>query len=193
MFTTAFSSKVSRPGAHGVADGYATCADFCEVFKDNVDRLYMLSLLLTGAHEMAERCLLRAFEHCLGAKTVFTEWAPSWAKRITIKTAIEIVFGSQIPPSNHFKSEFVVERVAGVDALVAVVSSLEPFDRIVYVLSVLEGFPVRECALLLDCTVHEVMHAKTRALRSTSNLPRQKHPNHGRGSLEKSAATTFID
>jgi DNA-directed RNA polymerase specialized sigma24 family protein len=72
-----------------------------------------------------------------------------------------------------------------VEDLVAVVSSVEPFDRIVYVLSVLEGISVRECALLLDCSVHQVMHARTRALRSTSNLRRQKHPNHGTRSVEK--------
>jgi hypothetical protein len=90
-----------------------------------------------------------------------------------------------------FKTELVLDRVSGVDDLVAVVSSLEPFDRFVYVLSVLERITVHECALLLDCSVHEIMDARARALQSTSNLARQKHANHEKVSLENSASCSF--
>ena len=191
MFKTAISSRVRQAGADRVTGGYATCADFCRVFNDNVDRLYLLSRLLTGTHEMGERCFLSAFENCLGAKTVFREWAQSWAKRTTIKTAIRLVFGSEVPAGNHFKAELVPDRVTGVDDLVAVVSNFEPFDRFVYVLSVLERITVHECALLLDCSVHEIMDARARVLQSTSNLPRQKHANHGKVSLENSPPCSF--
>jgi hypothetical protein len=41
---------------------------------------------------------------------------------------------------------------------------LEPFDRFVLVMAVLEGYPLRECAVLLACTVREVVHSKSVAL-----------------------------
>jgi hypothetical protein len=74
VFTTAFSSKVSKASADPMISGYATCADFCTVFNDDVDRLYTLALLLTADREMAEHCFLSGFEDCIDSKTVFREW-----------------------------------------------------------------------------------------------------------------------
>lgn len=133
-------------------DGYATCADFCKVFNDNVDRLYTLALLLTADREMAEYCFLSAFENCIDSKTVFREWAESWAKRTTIITAIRIVFSSQIPANVQIRAESNEWEVSAMEALVARMSNLTPFDRFVYVMSVFERMSVKECALLLGCS-----------------------------------------
>ena len=178
MFLDVFSLKQRLPSVR--SDEYATCADFCKAFNDSMDRLYMLALRLTGTPEMAERCFLSAFESCLGGKTAFRESAQSWARRTMIRAAIRIVFASEIPASNHFQAEPVVGRVTGEGDLIAVMSNLEPFDRFVYTLSVLERISVHECALLLNSSVHEVMDARARALQSTGNLHRQKHANEKR-------------
>ena len=54
------------------------------------------------------------------------------------------------------------EQVLG--AVVAAITSLPPFERFVYVVSVLEKYPDRECATLLDCTPGQVIEARTQAL-----------------------------
>src|SRR5262249_61353212 len=51
------------------------------------------------------------------------------------------------------------ERIELAAALV-----LEPFDRFVFVMSVLEGYSHHECAILLGTTRREVLEARTRAL-----------------------------
>lgn len=179
VFLKASSSEADKSSAIPVAS-YATYADFCNVFRDNVDRLYMLSLLLTGDEHMAEECFLAAFENCLDSKTVFKEWAQSWARRTMIQTAIRIAF-SQTPPSKHYEFERIERAISGTEILMARVSRLAPVERFVYVLCVLERISDKECSLLLDCSLRDVMDAKSRALEATCKIRTLRHPNHEEG------------
>jgi DNA-directed RNA polymerase specialized sigma24 family protein len=154
-----------------MAGGYATCADFCKVFNDNVDRLYTLALLLTADYEMAEHCFLSAFEDCMGSKTVFREWAESWAKRTTIITAIRIVLAPKTKAGMHVSRVSIEDPTSETHVLVAQISSLDAFDRLVYVMSVLEKMSLRECALLMGCSVREITDAKVRALERVKYIP----------------------
>src|SRR5215813_3540990 len=108
-----------------------------------------------GKAPLAEHCFLSAFEHCIRSTTVFREWAESWAKRATIVTAIRIVFDSQ-PPANAQVGSASHEAASGMEALLAGVLNLAPFDRFVYVMSVLERIPNKECGLLLDCSLRDL-------------------------------------
>ena len=47
---------------------------------------------------------------------------------------------------------------------VSAVLGLEPFERIVYVMTVLEHYSDHECSLLLACARRDVLPARTRAL-----------------------------
>ena len=174
MFTTASVSKMTKACADSMAGDYATCADFCKVFNERVDRLYMLALLLTADRDAAERCFLSTFEHCTRSTTVFREWAESWAKRTTVMTAICIVFASQPPANSQVRAESNKGALPRMEPMFTRVLNLAPFDRFVYVLSVLERMPDRECALVLDCSVRDVIDAKARALQlgcDYQNLP----------------------
>jgi DNA-directed RNA polymerase specialized sigma24 family protein len=51
-----------------------------------------------------------------------------------------------------------------VESIAAVVASWEPFERFVFVMAVLEGYGLRECAALLACPVQDVITAKSFAL-----------------------------
>ena len=51
-----------------------------------------------------------------------------------------------------------------VEGIAAVVASWEPFERFVFVMAVLEGYSVRECAALLACPVQDVIAAKSLTL-----------------------------
>ena len=173
MFTTTSSTRVIKASLDAAAGCYATCADFCKVFNDSVDRLYTLALLLTADRDRAEHCFLSAFEHCTRSTTIFREWAEAWAKRTTVKTAIRIVFRSQTPTNAQVRAENNEGAVSRMEPLFTRVLNLAPFDRFVYVMSVLERIPDSECALLLDCVVRDVIDAKERALQLESDHRQQ--------------------
>ena len=44
------------------------------------------------------------------------------------------------------------------------VLQLAPLERFVFVMSVLEGYSIQECSILLDCSKQDVAIAQTRAL-----------------------------
>lgn len=178
MFTTASASKITRASADPTAGDYATCADFCKVFNDNVDRLYTLALLLTADHEMAECCFVSAFEECIASKTVFREWAESWAKRTTMIIAVRTVFALKTPAGIHAKREKIEDPTSETTVFGANVLSLDAFDRVVYVMIVLEKMSLRECALLMSCSVREIMDAKVRALGRIGDIRAQIDSNY---------------
>jgi DNA-directed RNA polymerase specialized sigma24 family protein len=137
---------------------YAMPADFCRMFADDVDHLFTLALLLTADRSRAEQCMVAGLEDCLHANAVFREWAHSWARRTVVKNAVRII-------SPSLRNE--AKTAAGIPepgALADAITSLQPFDRFVYVLSVLEKYSERECSMLLDCAVDRVIDARTRAL-----------------------------
>jgi hypothetical protein len=50
--------------------------------------------------------------------------------------------------------------------LIDCVTRLAPLERFVFVVSVLEHYSDRECSLLLNCTVKDVMDARSKALQT---------------------------
>jgi len=141
---------------------YATPADFCRVFHDHVDDLYTLSLLLTADGNKAEQCFLLSLEDCLRQRQVFREWAQSWARRTIVTNAIRMIDpGRDLAP---YTSGIVKENTPA-----AALTNLQPFDRFVYVLSVLEKYSDRECSILLGRTIRNVVDARTRALQRSAD------------------------
>jgi DNA-directed RNA polymerase specialized sigma24 family protein len=140
---------------------YAMRADFCQVFNDQVDSLYTLSLLLTADHGKAEQCFVSGLDDCLQPSPVFREWAQSWARRMVIKNAIRMISPqrsqTRVATANR-------EPLLEANTAVAAITSLPPFDRFVYVLAVLEKYSDRQCAMLLDCTPRQVVDARTQSL-----------------------------
>lgn len=155
---TIFATK--RAAVPGKA-GYATATDFSRIFENDMSRLYLLSLLLTGDHELAHECFVSGLETSKNGNPVFKEWAESWARRAIVQNAIRKIQPRStaiLPPTT------VAERDRRQPAAIAAILALPAFDRFVYVLSVLEGYPPQDCALLLDCRRDEVITARMRAL-----------------------------
>lgn len=141
---------------------YATNADFCRIFEKSLDRLFLLSLLLTGNQPHAEKCFVQGLIDSKEGNPVFREWAESWARRTIVQNTIQMI---QPQPTDILPSESVTDHVAEPQPPeVAAILGLATFDRFAYVLSVLEGYPLQECALLLDCSRSEVIIARMRAL-----------------------------
>src|SRR5713226_4673806 len=61
-------SRNSRPHVRDFRDNYATCSDFCEVFRRNTTQLYLLAFLLTANHQEAQECFVGAMDKAFAEK-----------------------------------------------------------------------------------------------------------------------------
>ena len=158
------------------SDGYTVPDEFCKVFNDHIEHLYTLAFLLTADHSQAEQCVVEALEECLEGAAIFKEWLLTWSKRAIIKNAIRMI--SPSPSETHVggisrRSRAPIlhpDRYALGQAIAGAITALQPFDRFVYVLSVLERYSDRECSLLLDSSVAEVARARQRGLQHVAAL-----------------------
>src|SRR4029077_10222346 len=70
---------------------YASRDDFRRIFDEDMNGLYLLSLLLTADREKAEQCFVSGLEDAVEGNPVFKEWARSWARRAIIQNAIRVI------------------------------------------------------------------------------------------------------
>jgi hypothetical protein len=143
---------------------YASSGDFCRIFYKEIDSLYRLSFLLTADCDKAERCVVSGLEDSVEGSPVFKEWARSWARRAIIHNAMRIInphLMEENTPSNFNRSgKTLVEEQAEIAAIL----ELAPFERFVFVISVLEHYSDHECSILLGCSRRDVIAARIRAL-----------------------------
>lgn len=147
---------------------YATHADFCAIFRQHMDRLYLLALILTGDELTAEKSFLAALDSCAEERLVFRESALTWSRRSVIKSAIRFMLpspGNQTGPHPLFHSNGL--NLSQHSSLKCV-QELPPFDRFLFVMSVLERYSDRECALLLNCSYSEILPARIRGFQQIS-------------------------
>jgi len=144
---------------------YARAADFCWIFVEDMDSLYLLSFLLTGDRAMGEKCFVRGLDDSRKGNRVFKEWAQSWARRTIIQNAIQMI---RPRPTDNGRSSSMPDRSAGhamtEPTEIAEIVELPAFERFAFVMSVLERYSDQECSLLLDCTRGDVMAGRTRAM-----------------------------
>ena len=140
---------------------YASSADFCRIFYQETDSLFLLSLLLTADNEKAEKCFVQSFEDAAKGTTVFKEWAQSWARRKVIQNAL------QTCEPRPVEGNSVVKNFSGsssdLPAEMAAIFNLPVFERFVFALSVF-NLSDHECSLLLTCSRREVIAARSLAL-----------------------------
>jgi hypothetical protein len=106
---------------------YATHGDFCAIFTEHVERLYLLALLLTGDHPAAEQCFGPAFDLCAERSCVFKDSATSWSRRGIIKSAIRIASPAPCVASRPHLIADDSEPNIDSDALLRGVQALSPF------------------------------------------------------------------
>jgi DNA-directed RNA polymerase specialized sigma24 family protein len=129
-----------------------------------MNRLYLLSFLLTADRDLAEICFIGGLRVSREGNPVFKEWAASWARRTIILNAIRMIrpgltdLGASTEPTNGVHGGIQRPEVADIVALL-------PFERFALVMSVLESYSDQECSLMLGCIRSEVMEARKRALR----------------------------
>jgi hypothetical protein len=162
---------------------YATSADFCRIFERDINRLYMLSFLLTADHSMAENCFVRGLDTSVTSSSVFKEWAQSWATRTIIQNAIQMIR----PPSTDGGTSSSMLNCSMAYAMtkpakIAAIVELPAFERFIFVMSVLECYSSQDRSLLLDCTSRDVIAAQARALQQIGKSAELDHKPVGIGS-----------
>ena len=150
---------------------YATSTDFCRIFEEQMNRLYLLSLLLTADHKKAKQCFISGLENAAEGPPVFRDWASSWARRTIIQSAIRLL---NLRPADESGAHPISRSFDDVtfptdQPQITAILELPSFERLVFVMSVLERFSNQECSLLLGCTRRDVIAAQTRALQQIGN------------------------
>jgi DNA-directed RNA polymerase specialized sigma24 family protein len=152
---------MSKPHAapNGLSD-QTRSADFCQIFAEHMDSLYLLSLLLTADPEEAEQCFAAGLSDSVEGNPVFREWALSWAKRVIVQRAIQMVQPANKKSSAGNTQAPEVEIAPRLSAIF----QLDAFERFVFVMSVLEKYSHQDCSILLGCSRQAVVEARSRAL-----------------------------
>lgn len=145
---------------------HITCEEFCRAFQTQLTSLYQLALLLTVDHAKAEAVLVAGVDECLDGNFAFKEWAHSWAKGIIIVNAIRLI--APLPYDSSYGDAEDVERAERLQlhGAARAVAGLSPFDRFVFIMSVLERIPDRDCAALMGCGATAIVEARLRALQT---------------------------
>jgi DNA-directed RNA polymerase specialized sigma24 family protein len=143
---------------------YASEADFCQLFRDEMNRFYFLSLLLTADAKKAERCFVTSLEACMQSRRIFKNWTQRWATHTIIKTAIQLVSPTQQQPVLEIPTSDQFANSSAPDALLAALQSVPPLDRFVHHMTVVERYSDLECSTFLGCTPKEVRQSRERAL-----------------------------
>jgi DNA-directed RNA polymerase specialized sigma24 family protein len=152
---------------------YAVNNEFQQLFATEMTDLFRLSLNLTAAIETAERCLILAMRECLQSNSFFNsrKLSRAWARRVVIRNAIHLVQAeeSRKPGGSLGGTTFYAQsqpnpyRATAVPESLAVIN-LPDFDRLVYVICVLEHYSIAHCAFLLSRSEKEVNDARVRAV-----------------------------
>jgi DNA-directed RNA polymerase specialized sigma24 family protein len=145
--------------------------------------LFCLSLHLTADAGKAERCLIDAMRECFDSNVIIISRsrARSWAHRVVIRNAIRLVLGKE----NSKPDDMLCETASDfplqpseywTESLRDSTASLElpDFDRLVFVICVLERFSILDCALLLRRSPKDVNDARMRAINQVVSAEARK-------------------
>ena len=163
-------------GRHAASDesAYPTYEDLREPFTEGVNGLYLLSFLLTASLGKAERCFVAGLDDVDG-NAASDKWARFWARRVIIHNASRIM-APYIGPSRpergavHLAAKRSFPKMPLEYARFANILALEDFERVVFVLSVLEGYSDRECSAFLGASPQDVWDARVRALQHLADF-----------------------
>jgi hypothetical protein len=157
------------------ANEYASLGDFCRIHVEQMNSLYLLSLLLTADTQKAEQCFISGFDDSVSHRFVFRERASFWARRGIILQAIRLLRPRPSDEGESNKTKLLPPR-GSVPTEVqtrpnfARIIELDTFERFVFIMSLLEKYSVQECSLLLGCSRGDVIRARTAAIRHLASV-----------------------
>jgi hypothetical protein len=176
-------AEVTQKYKNARSNEYAASSDFCHIYVEQMNSLYLLSLLLTADPQMAERCFLSGFDESVSNNSVFKGRAHLWARRSIIFRSIRLLCprphdenesNETRPLPLHEKAPGKVPGKIPAEVLAypsfARIVGLNSFERFIFIMSVLEKYSDQECSLLLGCFRRDVINARTSAIRHLANV-----------------------
>ena len=154
-----------------VIETHTKADDLQRLFAKEMTDLFGLSFRLTADAEKAESCLILAMRECFDSGcNVSGKWARNWVRRAIIRNAIRQVLDKENTlHEDIFRdtgSDFHLQpsecRIEELRHSLAVLD-LPDFDRLVFVICVLERYSILDCALLLSRSPNDVNDARVRA------------------------------
>lgn len=149
---------------------YATEDDVQKFFVAAMNDLFCLAFLLTANADRAEDCIVRSIRECMKNTCILRENLLAWIRNSVIRNGIAIVteFELDWPHDTQIDSTPLIpvspQACVGTMDCSAGILELSSFDRLVYVICIIELYTSRHCALLLSRSREEVREARTRAL-----------------------------
>ncbi len=149
---------------------YDTPEEFRDLFASRGPALLHLAFQLTANSKAAQQCLTVALGDCLSNSSVSKEWIGTWARRAVVRRAIRLIVDTEGPPPagtpvgqealiRMRPRSFGMEPVPDLHIMV-----LRDFERLVFVICILEGYSIQDCALLLGRSRKDVYDAQSRAM-----------------------------
>jgi len=133
-----------------------TAAHFVRRVSEQMQSLQLLSLLLTGDPTRAEKCFIAAIDEYAEQDGAFVEWGQLSARRAVCRHAVKIMQPApdrtDVLTADCCKGDVEMTGSSPFGGIL----SLDTLERFVYVITVLEGQPDRDCADLLRCTPRDV-------------------------------------
>lgn len=155
------------------SEEYATARDFEQIFNEDMTALYLLSFLLTGDRDKAEKCFVAGIGESAKGSRVFKEWARSWARRTIVRGAIRLIAPRQ-NASNAMRTPAATREMDRVPFVlqkeVSAILELPQLERFVFVMSGLECYSDHNCSILLGCTRRDYAVVRARAARRLAGL-----------------------
>jgi hypothetical protein len=142
-------------------------ADFSGLYSRDIRGLRLLALLITGNQNKAEKCFVPGLQDCENGNPIFKDWAHCWARRAIVRNAAHLVAprsGQDREPSARMALDREINAMPEQARAAAKVLALGEFERLAFVICLLEGYPDQECALLLHCSPLDIREACSRAL-----------------------------
>jgi hypothetical protein len=149
---------------------WATAEEVQKHFTAAMNDLFCLAFLLTAHAGRAEECVIRSIRECMKSTQILREGLPAWIRNSVIRNGIAMVNEANL--DLHQKKDegsipvipFSSHASAGTADYSAGILELSSFERLVYVICVLERYSSRHCGLLLRKSREEVREARIRAL-----------------------------
>jgi DNA-directed RNA polymerase specialized sigma24 family protein len=110
---------------------------------------------------------------------IFKDFAHSWSRRTMIQNAIRMIRPAPDPRREKTALRTIdteVETKARSSTALNAILSLRPFERFVFVMSILERYSDQDCSILLACSRREVALARTQAPELISSFVEPRLP-----------------
>lgn len=149
---------------------YATADDMQKLFVAAMKDLFCLAFLLIANSERAEDCVIRSMRECFRNRYILKERLPDWVRDSVVRNGMKIVrdidglsFGDAPRDSIPLVPEPSQPSIGTTDYSAGILE-LSNFDRLVYVICILERYTSGRCAMLLGMSREQVWDARNRAL-----------------------------